>query len=441
VGDHIVTLTVMDGAGHVSAAACTVEVLADAAPVASAGPDQEVDEDTLVTFDGAGSSDDLGVLNWTWTITPTSAVMYGESPEYTFSEPGVYTVELVVTDTVGQESEIDTMTVTVLDVTDPTADAGADQEVSFGEEVTFDGSDSSDNVDIASYEWTFDDVGPETLTGATPAYTFTAPGDYTVTLTVADSAGNEDSDTMVVTVVDDEAPVADAGPDPTDVVIGDLVSFDAAASADNVGIANYTWNFTDGDEVFLYGDTVSYLFENAGEFVVTLTVTDAAGLSDTDTVVVRVSEELNEAPDADAGDDIEASEGDAVTFDGSGSSDDVEVESYTWTFEYDDEVQTLTGVSPEFVFEVPGTYVVTLNVTDAEGEWDTDTVVVIVEEKASTFFTEYWWVLAAVAAIVVIAVLALLMRGGKASAASTKPEDEGDELEEEELPPPDDEDV
>lgn len=441
VGDYTVALTVTDGAGHTSQDVCTVQVLADAAPSASAGPDQEVDEDTLVTFDGSGSSDDLGIDNWTWTIVALSVEMYGESPTYTFSEPGDYTVELVVRDTIGQESAADQMVVTVVDVTDPAADAGADQEVSFGEAVTFDGSGSSDNVDVVSYEWTFDDGGQVTLTGVSPDYTFTEPGEFTVTLTVADDAGNEDSDTMVVTVVDDEAPVADAGPDPVGVVVGDLVPLDGSGSTDNVGIVNYTWNFTDEDEVVLWGNTVTYLFENSGEFTVTLTVTDAAGLSDTDTVVVRVSEEVNEGPDADAGDDIDATEGDTVTFDGSGSSDDVGVTSYTWTFEYDGEVQTLTGVSPEFVFDIPGTYIVTLNVTDAEGEWSTDTVVVIVKEKASTFFTEYWWLLAAVAAIVVIAVLALLMRGGKASVASTKPEEEGDELEEDELPPPDDEDI
>jgi len=40
----------------------------DSFPAASAGADQIVDEDTSVAFDGSGSSDDLGVVNWTWAI-------------------------------------------------------------------------------------------------------------------------------------------------------------------------------------------------------------------------------------------------------------------------------------------------------------------------------------------------------------------------------------
>lgn len=37
-------------------------------PLANAGPDQTVDEDTPVTFDGSGSTDDVGIVNYTWTF-------------------------------------------------------------------------------------------------------------------------------------------------------------------------------------------------------------------------------------------------------------------------------------------------------------------------------------------------------------------------------------
>jgi len=83
----------------------------------------------------------------------------------------------------------------------PVANAGPDQTVYEDTMVAFDGSESSDNVGIVSYVWTFVDVTPQTLTGVNPTYTFTTPGIYTVTLTVSDAAGNHATDTVTITVL------------------------------------------------------------------------------------------------------------------------------------------------------------------------------------------------------------------------------------------------
>lgn len=91
------------------------------------------------------------------------------------------------------------------DKTKPTANAGPDQVVNEGTSATFDGSASSDTIGIVSYTWTFTDVTTKTLTGVKPSYTFSAPGVYTITLSVKDAAGNEATDTMVVTVSEEEA--------------------------------------------------------------------------------------------------------------------------------------------------------------------------------------------------------------------------------------------
>ena len=37
-------------------------------PLADAGPDQVVDPNMQVTFNGSGSTDDRGVTSWTWTF-------------------------------------------------------------------------------------------------------------------------------------------------------------------------------------------------------------------------------------------------------------------------------------------------------------------------------------------------------------------------------------
>ena len=409
-------------------------------PVADAGPDQSVVVDTVCTIDGSGSSDNVGILTYLWEFTDDGAPVeaHDESFDYTFTVVGEYEVTLTVVDGAGHEDS-DTATITVLADAPPVADAGPDQEVGEGATVEFDGSGSTDDLlVITNYTWTIVELDVN-MYGEAPTYTFAEIGVYTVELVVRDSIDQEsEPDSMVVTVQDVTPPVADAGEDPVGVFEEDEVVFNGSGSSDNIGIVDYRWTFDDGGPVTLTGVVTEYIFMDAGEYEVTLTVTDAAGLTDTDTVVVRVASR-NVAPVADAGDDMQAKAGDPVVFDGSASSDDAV--TFTWTFEYDGEVVTLTGVQAEFVFEIPGTYIVTLNVTDEEGLWDTDDVVVIVEDKTTTFLKDYWWLLAAVAAIAVIVALLVLMKGGKGGKPSSSEPDADEVPEEEDLPPPDDEDL
>jgi len=142
---------------------------------------------------------------------------------------------------------------------------------------------------------------------------------------------------------------------------------------------------------------------------------------------------------ADAGIDQTASAGDTVTFDGAGSTDDVEVTNYTWTFTYDGSTVTLYGAAPTFVFDVAGTYTVTLTVTDADDLSDTDTVEITVQESSKTFIENYWWLLVVVAVVVVAGVVFLLMGKGKGRTPSKADEDE--DAENEPPAPPEDEEL
>jgi PKD repeat protein len=444
-GTYALTLTVTDGAGHESTDSVNVTVTEDAPPVADAGADMTVDEDTLVAFDAVGSSDDVGIDNYTWTIVEMSLEMYGPTPEYTFNTPDVYTIELVVTDTIGQESSTDAMLLTVLDVTDPVANAGLDVTVPSGATVTLNGMLSDDNVGIVSFTWTFSDDGSQSLDGEEADYTFDNVGVFVITLTVEDDAGNSDTDQVTVTVYDATDPVADAGPDQT-VAVGTEVILDGSNSTDNDEVVSWVWTFEDdGDDVTLDGETADYTFENVGVYVVTLTVEDDAGNSDEDTVTIRVSS----PPVADAGSPITVTVGATVTFDGSESSDDIGVENYTWTFTYDGETETLYGVAPSFTFDIADVYTVTLTVEDASGSTDTDTVVVTVEEdeddgtaEDKSFLEEYWWLLAIIGAIVAVAAVATaMMKPKKGVGGASESPAQAPPPEEDLPPPPDDEEL
>ncbi|MFH1582869.1 MAG: S8 family serine peptidase [Candidatus Falkowbacteria bacterium] len=86
----------------------------------------------------------------------------------------------------------------------------------------------------------------------------------------------------------------------------------------------------------------------------------------------------NQSPVANAGPDQSAYIGDAVNFDGSGSSDpDGTVVSYNWDF--GDET-TGSGITVSHTYLAIGTYIVILTVTDNDGATGTDTAVITATE-------------------------------------------------------------
>ncbi|MCK4481642.1 right-handed parallel beta-helix repeat-containing protein [Candidatus Bathyarchaeota archaeon] len=176
-------------------------------PITNAGPNQIVNEDTTVTFDGSASTDNIGITSYLWTfIDKTPQTLTGVSPTYHFMTPRTYTITLNVTDLRGNW-DTDTIIIIVLDITAPIADAGPNQTVDEDTLVTFDGSASTDNIAITNYTWTFTDGTTKTLTGENSTYIFQTSGNYTITLNVTDAEGNGDTGTMTVTVLAVPVPI------------------------------------------------------------------------------------------------------------------------------------------------------------------------------------------------------------------------------------------
>jgi len=80
----------------------------------------------------------------------------------------------------------------------PVANAGSDQTITVGEDVTLDGNGSTDDGAIDNYAW--DDGQGHTATGATPTISGLGQGSYTFTLTVTDNDNATDTDTVTITV-------------------------------------------------------------------------------------------------------------------------------------------------------------------------------------------------------------------------------------------------
>jgi len=366
-GTYDVTLNVTDAAGNYDTDTITVTVKEIGEPIAHINGPTSIAMGTTATYNGSESTDDHGIVNYTWTIEGSK--YYGEEIEHTFDEAGTYDVTLNVSD---GDSNYDSTSiqVTVVDSTNPVADAGEDKTIDQGETITFDGSGSTDNVEIVQYTWTI--LGSE-YHGETVDYTFNQAGKYTIELEVNDEAGNHDTDIVNVSVLDNTNPVADAGEDKT-VDQGVTITFDGSGSTDNVGIVQYTWTIL-GSEY--NGETVDYTFEQPGGYTVNLEVTDEAGNYATDIANVTVLDITN--PVADAGQNQTIDIGTTVTFNGTGSYDNVGINSFEWRFDYNGTTETLFGPQPDFTFDETGDITITLTVTDIGGNTDSDTLVVTVE--------------------------------------------------------------
>jgi PKD repeat protein len=118
-GTYTAALTVTDDGRHgvltdTDTLTVTVSPAPNQPPVASAGADITVAVGEIVGFDGRGSFDpDGNVMAWRWSFGNGGASP-DAAPRHAFHDPGVYTVELVVTDDGDpQASASDTLTVTV----------------------------------------------------------------------------------------------------------------------------------------------------------------------------------------------------------------------------------------------------------------------------------------------------------------------------------------
>jgi len=389
----------------------TIVQAGNTAPVANAGANQTITLPTSsVNLSGSASTDNVGITSYTWskiggpatfTITTPSAV----NTSVTGLVAGVYTFRLTVQDA-GNLLNTDDVQVTVNAAPNgtPVANAGANQSITLPtSSVTVSSAGSTDDVAIISRLWT-KVSGPASFSIVTPTAVSTSitglvAGVYSFRITVTDAGGLSafDDVAIMVNAAANAAPVSNAGGNQSITLPTSVTTLSGSTSTDDVAITTYGWSKISGPTggFITSSNTVTTGITGlqAGTYTYRLRVIDGGGLFDDDDVQVTVIPAANSAPTAVAGTNITITlPTSSTTLNGSGSSDDVAITTYSWTKISGPASYTLAtpnAASTGLSGLTAGLYTFRLTVTDGAGLSDTDDIGVTV--NASAMDGTRWW--------------------------------------------------
>ena len=310
------TVTGTDVNGCVSSDQVLVTV--NTLPTVNAGVDQVICVGEAVTLSGSGAN------TYTWDNTVSNNVPFSPNSSTTYTVTGTDANGCVNTDQVQ-------VTVNLL----PTVNAGNDQTVCLGANVTLSGTGA------VAYSW---DIGVQNSIAFSPS-----AGTVIYTVTGTSNFGCTNTDQVSVTV--NPLPAVVAGLD-------DAICIGESATLSGSGASTYTWNNGVVDGVaFSPSSTLTY----------TVTGTSAEGCTSSDQVIITV----NPLPTVFAGNDLSVCEGVAVTLTGSGAA------TYSWD----------NGVTNGTVFNSPvGTSTYTVTGTSVAGCVNIDQVNVTVNTAPLVVF-------------------------------------------------------
>ena len=279
-----------------------------------------VDEE--LSFSAAGSSGAVGLTQYEWTFGNASTY-YEVERNHTWEAAGSYIVNLTAMD---QYGAVDAASLTVLvdgsapapafdilvkgtiastDPGEPYNGTNVDELLSDdeapGSPLVFNGSGSSDGQSyITSWEWDFGDN--TTNSGEVVNKQYLDPGDYQVTLSTVDAAGNSANVVQTVHVNDITRPApaftyyeAESESFNESAVENIATTFNANLTLDNYDTheqLTFHWDF--GDGLNGSGMQPDHIYDAATDegYSVLLTVTDRAGNSDVAVRTVMVGKQL-----------------------------------------------------------------------------------------------------------------------------------------------------
>jgi hypothetical protein len=385
-GIYVLKLSVNDGGGPIEDTVTITVNATNRAPVVDAGLHQTIALAGIANLGGTVNDDGLpltGTLTIEWskatgpgTVTFVNAAVAATTA--TFSDPGVYQLQLKANDGALDASDMTTVTVALVNNIPPTVNAGADQTIVATAAANLAGAVDDDGQPNppAALTITWSKVsGPGTVTfananAANTTATFSAPGVYLLTLSVSD--GDVTTDDLIEIVVN-EAPKVSAGL-PQTIGLSETAQLDGLVSDDGrptPATLTTLWEKVSGPGTVTFGNAnavdTTATFSAGGSYVLRLTAND--GHTSTSATVSIIVETPNKAPVVSAGANLTVTTSAPVNLDGTVTDDGMPTNVITTTWNKVSGPGTVTFGNPNAVdttasFSAAGTYVLRLTADD-----------------------------------------------------------------------------
>lgn len=375
-GNYDVTLTATDNNGCIGSLTQTITV--NPLPVA------DFDGNTGCAGSGTSfidnsNSQNGNIISWNWDFGDGNS-SNTQNPNHNYGTTGNFDVTLIITD---ENGCTDTITKNINSSFTITANFNVDTAC-LGNETFFSDASISTGGNIESWEWQFNDPNvswftpwKNTANTENTSHEYTQPGIYTVDLLIEDASGCTADTSIQITVL--EGPDADFSF--TDAAVGDPTNFTDNSNGNGNNINSWHWDFGDGNSST--EQNPQHTYGSAGEYIVTLTITDENGCESTVSYTVTIAD----MPLADFNVD-NACFGSTVLFEDISTSPGGAITNWAWDF--DDPASGVLNTSniqnPTHNFTAPGNYTVTLIITDAVGQKDTTQKTIDIYNKPTADF-------------------------------------------------------
>lgn len=403
-GTYTLTVRVSDGTAEDFEQITVFVQNAAAAPELPAVTDPTVNEGSTVSLNLAATDANLPNDRLTYTIEngPAGATIDANGQfAWTTTEadgPGTYSVTVAVTDALGLADTL-TFNVTVNEVNQPPSLAPiGDRTVNEGELLTFTAVGVDADLPANTLTYSLADGAPAGMTinattGVLTWQTTEANGGQSFPITVRVSDGTvETSETLTVTVAEVNQNPSLAPIDDRTVDEGGVVEFTAVATDADLPANTLTYNLEAGAPAGATIDPQTGAFrwttaeaDGPGTHTITVRVSDGQGGSGAESFTVTVNE-VNNAPVMEEIDDLTVAERTPISFTPEVSDIDLPAQTLTYTLGPGAPAgATINGATGLFQWtpseaQGPGTFTISITVTDSGGLSDTQSFSVTVTE-------------------------------------------------------------